>query len=243
MIAPFIPPLNGLVACATLWLIVLKILVRVTGLKSTPRNNFALVTSSLAVVMMPVEGLPIWTWLFSYHPNPCVPMLGLLIAQHCPRFCGIRFFEQADWNATWRFGAIVGTIVFLHPVIWGGIDFYYWGWDSDHAAWLIAGTSIVFLALGNHFGVLLLGALVIFLFGGLESTNSWDYIIDPIFWLASLIAVVRRDLIPLLIRGIARIKLLRPPVLELETNPSSAGAMGASTTRDSPAPNRPPLSQ
>ena len=204
MNTPLLPSFASLLAFATLWLVVLKLLVRVSRLPAGLRNNSILAMGALLLVLVPVGGLPIWRWLFSLYPNPCLPMLGLLLAQHGPRFFGFRVFEEADWNATWRFGAIVGTIVFLHPVLFGGIDFYYWGWNRDLAAWLIAAVAIAFLALGNHFGLLLAGSLIVFLVGGLESKNGWDYVIDPIFWIASLVSVTRRDLVPAMVRAVRR---------------------------------------
>jgi hypothetical protein len=72
------------------------------------------------------------------------------------------------------------------------------------AAWLIAGVAIIFLLLGNHFGLLLAGSLVVFLMGGLESKNGWDYVIDPIFWIASLVGVTCRDLVPAMVRAVRR---------------------------------------
>jgi hypothetical protein len=40
--------------------------------------------------------------------------------------------------------------------------------------------------------------------GGLESKNGWDYVIDPIFWIASLVSVTRRDLFPAMVKAVRR---------------------------------------
>jgi hypothetical protein len=199
-----LPSSASLLAFATLWLIVLNLLVRFSRLPTGLRNNALLAVAAVLLLLVPVGGLPVWRWLFSLYPNPCLPMLGVLVAQHGPRFLGLRLFAETDWNATWRFGAVVGTVVFLHPVLLGGVDFYYWGWNVNLAAWLIAAVAITFLALGNHFGLLLAGSLVVFLMGGLESKNGWDYVIDPIFWIASLVSVIRRDLVPAMVKAVRR---------------------------------------
>lgn len=192
MNAPLLPTIDALVAFTTMWLILLGLGVRMLRSPATRRTNLTLALVALAVLLVPIAGLPVWSWLFSYYPNPCLPMLGLLIARRCPRFMGVTFFQQADWTATWTFGAIVGSVIYLQPMVWGGFDFYYWGWDSDHAAWLLAAGAVAFLAFGNRFGVLLLLALVAFAISGLESSNCWDYVIDPVFWLASMIVVIRQ---------------------------------------------------
>jgi hypothetical protein len=192
MNAPLLPTIDALVAFTTMWLILLGLGVRMLRSPATRRTNLTLALVALAVLLVPIAGLPVWSWLFSYYPNPCLPMLGLLIARRCPRFMGVTFFQQADWTATWTFGAVVGSVIYLQPLVWGGFDFYYWGWDSDHAAWLLAAGAVAFLAAGNRFGVLLLMALVAFAISGLESSNCWDYIIDPVYWLASMIVVTRQ---------------------------------------------------
>jgi hypothetical protein len=134
--------------------------------------------------------------VFSYYPNPSLPILGLLIAQRSPRFLGVTIFQSADWWATWIFGAVVGSLVYLQPLIFGrGFDFHYWGWHSNYAAAVLTLTAIMFLARGNRFGVLLVAALVAFALGALESTNCWDYVVDPIYWLASVVVIVRRGAI------------------------------------------------
>jgi hypothetical protein len=43
--------------------------------------------------------------------------------------------------------------------------------------------------------VLLVAALVAFALGALESSNCWDYVVDPIYWLASIVVIVRRGAI------------------------------------------------
>jgi hypothetical protein len=147
-------------------------------------------------MLVPLKDLQLWNWVFSYYPNPSLPILGLLIAQRSPRFLGVTIFQSADWWATWIFGAVVGSLVYLQPLIFGrGIDFHYWGWHSNYAAAALALTAIVFLARGNRFGVLLVAALVAFALGALESSNCWDYVIDPIYWLASVVVIVRRGAI------------------------------------------------
>jgi hypothetical protein len=89
------------------------------------------------------------------------------------------------------FGACVGSVLYLHPLCFGTIDLYYWGWDRE-GPWAIGALAIAFLACGNRLGVLLLLALIAFAVDVLESTNCWDYIIDPFFWLISVTVVITR---------------------------------------------------
>lgn len=135
---------------------------------------------------VPIGGLPLWSRVFSFYPNPSLPMLGLVCAALGQRFLGLELLARADWRATWIFGAVTGTILYLHSMTFGAIDLYYWGWERDSAAWVLAAVTTGFLARGNRFGLVLLAALMAYAVGALESENCWDYVMDPFYWLFSL---------------------------------------------------------
>ena len=192
----WLPPSDALAVFAAVWLMLLGFGGRFMPLPASVALRLAIAAAAMGVMLVPIKELQLWNWVFSYYPNPSLPILGLLIAQRSPRFIGVTIFQSADWWATWIFGAVVGSLVYLQPLIFGrGIDFHYWGWHSNYAAAALALTAIVFLARGNRFGVLLVAALVAFALGALESTNCWDYVVDPIYWLASVVVIVRRGAI------------------------------------------------
>ena len=186
MSLPIVPAFYALVSVATLWLALLWLVARLD------RTRFALplkVACGLAtplLLFVPVGGLPLWSSAFSFFPNPSLPILGMVSAALCRRLCGVALFKPADWRATWIFGAIAGSALYLHPVWFRSLDLYYWGWDREGAAWCLAALAVVFLAWGNRLGVLLLGALIAYSIDALESANCWDYLVDPLYWLISL---------------------------------------------------------
>ena len=192
----WLPPSDALAVFAAVWLMLLGFGGRFMPLPASVALRLAIAAAAMGVMLVPIKELQLWNWVFSYYPNPSLPILGLLIAQRSPRFLGVTIFQSADWWATWIFGAVVGSLVYLQPLIFGrGFDFHYWGWHSNYAAAVLTLTAIMFLARGNRFGVLLVAALVAFALGALESTNCWDYVVDPIYWLASVVVIVRRGAI------------------------------------------------
>ena len=192
----WLPPSDALAVFAAVWLMLLGFGGRFMPLPASVALRLAIAAAAAGVMLVPIKELQLWNWVFSYYPNPSLPILGLLIAQRSPRFLGVTIFQSADWWATWIFGAVVGSLVYLQPLIFGrGFDFHYWGWHSNYAAAALTLTAIMFLARGNRFGVLLVAALVAFAMGALESTNCWDYVVDPIYWLASVVVIVRRGAI------------------------------------------------
>ena len=188
-----VPIFYGMVAIATLWLALLWC----ARLKASRRTRIAKCVIGIATVCLlfvPFGGLPLWSRAFSIFPNPSLPLLGIVGAALWQRLLGITVFKPAEWRAVWLFGATAGTVLYLHPVLLGSVDLYYWGWDRESAIWGLAAVAFVMFALGSRLGLLLLAALVAYAVNALESQNCWDYIMDPFYWLISLGVLGKRVL-------------------------------------------------
>lgn len=179
------PVFFGLVCAALLWLTTLWLAGR-CRLRPCHRAKAGFGLLTLLLLFLPINGIPVWNWAFSFCPNPSLPLLGAVCAALWQRLYGVEIFKAADWNAIWCFGGIAGTVLYLHPILLPSLDLYYWGWHPEVAIWSIAVPALAVLAWGNRLGVLFLAALVAYSLGALESHNSWDYVIDPLYWLASL---------------------------------------------------------
>ena len=188
-----VPVFYALIAIATLWLALLWC-ARLKASRRTRILKVLLGATTVWLLFVPFGGLPLWSRAFSFYPNPSLPLLGVICAALWQRLLGITVFKPADWRGVWVFGATAGTVLYLHPMIFGGVDLYYWGWDRELAVWGLAAVAVVFLAIGSRLGVLLLAALVAFSLNALESQNCWDYIMDPFYWLISLGVAGKRAL-------------------------------------------------
>lgn len=176
----------GLVYVATLWLAMLWAWSR---FRLRRRGRWVKVACGVVTVLslfVPLGGRPLWSWAFSFCPNPSLPMLGAVCAALWQHLFGITVFKPADWRAIWLFGAIAGAVLYLHPMVVGSLDLYYWGWHEAAAVTGLAALALGFLLWGNRLGVLLLAALVAYELKALESHNCWDYVVDPFYWLVSL---------------------------------------------------------
>jgi hypothetical protein len=180
----------SLVLVAAIWLLLLWVGTRRHG--GTCRRWVKLGFGCAAVLLLffPVGGLQLWSWTFGLCPNPSFPLLGIICAGLWQRLFGLEVFKPADWNATWVFGAVAGSAIYLHPMVVGSLDLYYWGWEHAISACGLAALAITFLARGNRLGVLFLGALIGYSLRALESENAWDYLVDPIYWVVSSAVVV-----------------------------------------------------
>jgi hypothetical protein len=186
-----VPVFYAAIAIATLWLALLWC----ARLKPSRRTRIVKVligATTVWLLFVPFGGLPLWSRAFSFHPNPSLPLLGIVCAALCQRLLGIAVFKCGDWRATWWFGVIAGSLLYLNPMIFGSVDLYYWGWDRQTAVWSLAAIAVALFAIGSRLGILVLAALIAYSVNALESQNCWDYIMDPFYWLISMAVVGTR---------------------------------------------------
>lgn len=203
--------LCALVAIAALWLVLIWLGARLRIKNRSRGIKAAFGATTILLVFIPLDGVPLWNRAFSFYPNPSLPMLGMACAALWQRLFGIAVFKPSDWKATWIFGAIAGSVLYLHPMILGSLDLYYWGWERVAAAFVLATIAIAFIAYGNRFGVLCLAALIAYSLNALESQNCWDYIVDPFYWLVSLGILASRGIAAVVRQLGAKRKLRRIP--------------------------------
>lgn len=182
-----IDPVFYSLACgAALWLVLLWACMCWLPLRRHRLLRVGCAAVTALLLFVPFRGMPLWNWAFSFCPNPSLPMLGMICAALWSRLGGVAVFSPADWRVLIGFGAITGSVLYLHPVLLPVFDLYYWGWHHAVAVWGMAGLALVTIALGYRSGVLFFAALIAYELEALESRNGWDYLVDPIFWLVCL---------------------------------------------------------
>jgi MFS family permease len=147
---------------------------------------------ALAVLLIPVEGVAVARWIAGVNANFSVPLIAILVVAVYERAFTRSLFSSSDWTACWIFGAICGLA--LYPLALGlsRFDPYEWGWHFSPLFVVVCALTVWLIWKQNQFGLLLLVAAVAFHLGVLESTNYWDYLLDPIYALVSCIVVIRR---------------------------------------------------
>ena len=103
-----------------------------------------------------------------------------------------RVFERSllaerEWTTAWSFGAIGGLALYPMALGLGSFDPYEWGWPFSPLFVVIGALTVLLIWKQNRFGVLLVLAAVAFQLHLLESTNYWDYLLDPIYSLVSIV--------------------------------------------------------
>ncbi len=180
------------VVAAILWLLILGVGGIFLGAQPARSKLFGAGVVAFALCFVPIGGLPLWRLGFGLWPNPSLPLVGLMIATLSARVAGRTLFTAMDRESIWIFGAVAGSILYLHNVVPLGADLYYWGWDSRVMPIGVGLVAVGLLRAGYRLGALLLLAMIAFAAGALESTNLWDYVVDPVYWLISLGVVTKR---------------------------------------------------
>ncbi len=150
------------------------------------RRRLLLGVVAAGLAFLPLGGVPLWVRAFSFHPNPCLPLLGLGVVGWGRVVFERSWFGREDWLAVWSFGAVAGTVLYVHPLVATDVDVYFWGWERGVAASVLGAMAVLTIAGGLRAGLLLVAALVSLGLDVLESRNAWDYVIDPFYWLLSL---------------------------------------------------------
>lgn len=182
-----------------MWLLLLWVIQRFSPCGGW-RGAIASAVLAAAIMLVPWFGHPLPYWSRGLSASFSVTMAVLLVVAILERALGTTIFRKRDWNAAWIFGAIASLMLYPSALGLGpqNFDSYALGWP-----WLFWRESLVLFAVvaftastlvmrGNRFGLVLPIAFVGYLLQFQESCNFWDYLIDPVFAAASLLAVLWR---------------------------------------------------
>jgi hypothetical protein len=168
------------------WAIVFAALTRSLQQALGGRGPRWLPVAAGVLSVVPIAGLPIGRWLHGFNAAFSIPFVALLADHAAAPLAGRPFFDTAARRAALWFGIIAGLLLYPAALGWGPFDPYELGWRSPGVAAVAAVVGAGFVLAGNRFGIVLLLAGVLWQIGCLESDNAWDYLVDPIYCLASI---------------------------------------------------------
>jgi hypothetical protein len=143
-----------------------------------------------AVSLIPIDGLPLGRWLHGIDANFSIPFVAVLLdLVLAPLMRRPLLDARARRTAVW-FGLVGGLLLYPLALGVGPFDPYVLGWRSPGVAAAAAVLGASLLMGNNAFGFVLLAAGVAWQAGLLESTNAWDYLLDPVYCLLSVMNAV-----------------------------------------------------
>ena len=146
--------------------------------------------------------LPILAYVRGISSDLSVTLVALAALDLSRRFFGLRAVGQQEWRTL--SGVVACAALFLYPLAlgWGDWDAYRAGWGTP-GMWLALLTIALFCwAKGLRLlPVLVALALLAWSAGLLESTNLWDYLMDPWLATAALFQCIRWGVVQWLARS------------------------------------------
>lgn len=145
---------------------------------------------ALGLALTPVSGFPLARFVAGLGWTPCVPLQALLADGVWRAFRGEGWLRPADHQIAWVWGAAAGLALYPSALGLGRFDLYSLGWGPS-----VLGAAVLLLTAGLlwrgcRFGVVLVLSTAAWQLGVFESANYWDYLVDPVFAVASLGALL-----------------------------------------------------
>lgn len=186
-------PASVVELCAAVcpWLALVWCLQRVARRIVPPLRGWTLlaVTGAIAavVLLVPVQGLVVARWVAGLNANFSIPLTVMVAVIVWERVFERSLLSEREWATAWSFGAIGGLALYPMALGLGSFDPYEWGWPFSPLFVAIGALTVVLVWTQNRFGFLLVLAAVAFQLRLLESTNYWDYLLDPVYSLVSIV--------------------------------------------------------
>jgi len=181
------------------WLALTLLLLRVLRLSRLNLSGGARLVApgavALAACVVPLGGFSLAEWVRGVNGNFSILLMVMLALACWEGAFSRRVLSQSDQDSVWIFGLVVGASLYPFALGIGAVDPYEWGWRFS-ILFVVVGIATGWLTWKNRpLGWMLLLAAIAFRLHVLESENYWDYLVDPIFVAASLVALTARLLL------------------------------------------------
>jgi len=160
-------------------------------------RNGRLITLSVlglwSVLLVRLDSVPLHAYIRGGTGDLSVTSLLLLSCSFYWRAGGRRLLSESSVVKVMSLALCTGLLMYPFALGLGPVDPYRWGWGSElfvvsvclvgAAFWLLEWEAVAVLAPGG---------VLAWQFGFLESSNLWDYLIDPWLFIASMVFMGRR---------------------------------------------------
>jgi len=141
----------------------------------------------LPIIRTEIGWVSLALWTSSLMRSASLPLIGLLVIVMIDRLFSCQLFLRSEWRTLWIFGMSSSLLLYPAALGLGHIDPYCWGWGNRYFFLGFCFLTLVLLLTKNRFAILLLLALAAYDLQLQESTNLWDYLIDPIYAILAMI--------------------------------------------------------
>ncbi len=194
---PHLTDLTGLAGIASLMTACMLLLPRI---KVLPKHYLALLTAAVFIVsLVPFGGLPLAGYVRGMVGDLSITTVVLAWAALLRPYCPVAENKQRDHLLM----LVAAAAVFLYPMALGMslYDPYRLGYsDIVFVALVLLGAITAWLLRSNLVALCLALATLAWSLGWYESTNLWDYLLDPLVAIYAMSALIRKGVPGLLAR-------------------------------------------
>ncbi len=176
------------------WLGLIRFLQVIVGYQVRPRGLIrlsVLAVAAVGILAVPVNGFTIGGWIRGIEANFSIPLTALLAVAVWEKEFSKSLLNPTDKLAGWAFGFVGGLILYPMALGLGYFDPYTWGWNFSPLFVWSAALTVLLVWKGNRLGVIMLISILAYHLRLLESTNYWDYLLDPVYFVVGLLMLVR----------------------------------------------------
>ncbi len=146
-------------------------------------------SAAALIVILPVGGLPVGRWLISLYANPSIPLTAFLLTWVLKNAFQYNLLNKTAVRTCQGGALLAGMALYPMALGLGPFDPYGAGW---HFSWLFISlfiATLLLLMLNNRFALVLLATILAYDCHLLESGNLWDYLVDPILVVVSVVGL------------------------------------------------------
>jgi hypothetical protein len=141
---------------------------------------------------LPAWGFTVAQWVRGIEPNFSITFTVLLGSSVWDAEFPRKLFAARDYFTGWVFGVVGSVALYPFALGLGKSDPYELGWSFSPLFVASAALSGLLIWKQNRFGLALLLAIVAYHLRLLESTNYWDYLLDPVYFLVAMLVLLFR---------------------------------------------------
>ena len=187
-----LPPLTDLLALLGIDLVLCAAFLRVlSGQRRVTRQiQWVVLLAGFALMWLPVGAaqLPVLAFARGVSSDLSTTLVALACLSLGRRLFGLPAMAQREGLALYVALAVAAVVLYPTALGWGDWDAYQPGWGSLGMLGILLMLSLAFWICGLRLLPALVGlALLAWSLGLMESSNLWDYLVDP--WLAVMAAI------------------------------------------------------